>query len=57
MDFALSTEIDAIRQRTRAFVGEQIQPLEDDRGNLDEHEKVRIVVLARVQAQLRESGL
>ena len=41
MDFTLPPEIDDIRLRTRAFVEEQVLPLEADRGNYDDHEERR----------------
>jgi len=34
MDFALTPQLQALRERTRAFIAEQVMPLESDAGNL-----------------------
>ena len=47
MDFTLSPEIEDIRLRTRRFVEQHVLPLEADRANYDEHENIRLDVLAR----------
>jgi acyl-CoA dehydrogenase len=57
MDFTLPPEIDDIRLRTRAFVEAQVLPLEADRGNYDDHENIRLDVLARVRDQAKAAGL
>jgi acyl-CoA dehydrogenase len=57
MDFALPTEIEDIRLRTRRFVEEQVLPLEADRANYDAHENIRLDVLRIVQAKARAEGL
>ena len=46
MDFTLPPEIEDIRLRTRAFVEEHVLPLEADPGNYDEHENIRLDLLA-----------
>ena len=40
MDFSLSPEIDDYRARIRAFVADNVMPLEGDPANLDEHEMI-----------------
>ena len=57
MDFTLSPEIEDIRRRTRRFVDEHVLPLEADMANYDEHENIRLDVLAKVQAQAKAAGL
>src|SRR6187401_2697400 len=57
MDFTLSPEIENIRRRTRRFVDEHVLPLEADMANYDEHENIRLDVLAKVQAQAKAAGL
>jgi acyl-CoA dehydrogenase len=57
MDFTLSPEIEDIRKRTRAFVAEHVLPLEDDAGNYDDHENIRLDALARVRAKAKAAGL
>ena len=46
MDFTLSPEIEDIRKRKCAFVAEHVLPLEDDAGNYDDHENIRLDALA-----------
>ncbi len=57
MDFALLPEFEDIRQRTRAFVAEQVLPLEADRGNYDDHENIRLDLLEAVRAKAKATGL
>jgi acyl-CoA dehydrogenase len=57
MDFALPPEIEDIRKRTRAFIAEQVLPLEADPTNYDAHENIRLDVLAPVQAKAKTAGL
>src|SRR6202795_3506172 len=57
MDFTLPPEIEDIRLRTRAFVEAHVLPLESDRGNYDDHENIRLDVLARVRDQAKADGL
>ena len=57
MDFALPPEFEEIRARTRAFVAEHVLPLEADRANFDEHENIRLDVLAIVRAKAKAAGL
>jgi acyl-CoA dehydrogenase len=57
MDFTLPPEIEDVRQRTRRFVEEHVLPLEDDPGNYDDHENLRLDVLRGVQAKAKSEGL
>jgi acyl-CoA dehydrogenase len=57
MDFTLPPEIDDIRKRTRAFIGEHVLPLEADPANYDAHENIRLDILPAVQAKAKAAGL
>lgn len=57
MDFALTSEIDAMRLRIRSFVREHLLPLEHDRASYDEHENIRLDVLDRYRSLARQAGL
>ena len=57
LGFALPARIEEIRQRTRAFVDARILPVEADRSNWDEHENIRLDVLARLRAEAMAEGL
>ena len=57
MDFSLSPEIDDYRTRIRAFVADNVMPLEGNPANLDAHEMIREDVLDGVRAKARQAGL
>jgi acyl-CoA dehydrogenase len=57
MDFALSPEIDEIRQRVRAYVEERIIPLEADPASYDEHENIARPLLDTLRAEVKAKGL
>jgi acyl-CoA dehydrogenase len=57
MDFALSPEIDEIRQRVRAYVEERIIPLESDPASYDEHENIARPLLETLRAEVKAKGL
>ncbi len=57
MDFSLSPEIDALRLKVRAFVNENILPLEADRSNYDAHENIRGEVLGPLREMAKRQGL
>jgi len=57
MDFTLSPEIEETRRKIRAFVDEQIIPLEADPASYDEHENIEAGLLKRMQAKAKEAGL
>ena len=57
MDFSLPPEIDALRLKVRAFVAENILPLEADRSNYDAHENILREVLGPLREMARAQGL
>jgi acyl-CoA dehydrogenase len=57
MDFSLPPEIDAIRQRVRAFVEERIIPLEANSASYDEHENITKPLLQTLRAEAKAQGL
>jgi acyl-CoA dehydrogenase len=57
MDFTLSPEIEDIRVRTRAFVEAHVMPLEADRENYDEHENLRLDLVAGLNQKAKAAGL
>ncbi|MCH9013820.1 MAG: acyl-CoA dehydrogenase family protein [Proteobacteria bacterium] len=57
MDFSLPPEIESFRRRVRAFVAENIVPLESDPANFDPHENIAEEVLGRVRQEVKAAGL
>jgi acyl-CoA dehydrogenase len=57
MDFSLSSEIEDIRLRTRAFVEDHVLPLESDPANFSEHENIPLARLQPVREKARKAGL
>jgi acyl-CoA dehydrogenase len=57
MDFSLPPEIEALRLKVRAFVAENIIPLEVDRSNFDAHENIRPEVLGPLREMAKAQGL
>ena len=57
LDFALSEELQQLRDRVRNFVREEIIPLESDRNNYDEHENISLEALAKVRSKAKSQGL
>ncbi|MBK1836667.1 acyl-CoA dehydrogenase family protein [Azospirillum sp. YIM B02556] len=57
MDFTLSPELDDIRRRVRAFVEQEILPVEADRANWDEHENIAEAPLEALRAKAKAAGL
>ncbi len=57
MDFTLSPETEALRQRFRDFVEAQILPLEADPEVFDEHENIRLDLLEGLRAKAKAAGL
>jgi acyl-CoA dehydrogenase len=57
MDFTLPSHIEDYRQRYRAFVAEQLLPLELDPSAYDDHENIRLDVLETMRAKARAAGL
>lgn len=57
MDFSLSPDIQALRLKVRAFVAENVLPLESDRSNYDPHENIRLEVLQALREMAKAQGL
>jgi acyl-CoA dehydrogenase len=57
MDFSLTPDLENLRLRTRAFIEEHVLPLETRTEVYDEHENIRLDVLAGVQAKAKQAGL
>lgn len=57
MDFRLSPEVERLRGEIRAFVAEEILPLEAERANYDEHENIRLDLLTELRAKAKAAGL
>jgi len=57
MDFRISAELDALRQRIEIFVEEHILPLEEDPKAFDEHGNIALSVLEDVRLKARAQGL
>lgn len=57
MDFTLSPDVDALRLKVRAFVDEQLIPLESDPACFDAHENIADEPLARMREKAKSSGL
>jgi acyl-CoA dehydrogenase len=57
MDFTLTPEIEAIRQRTRAFVDQHVIPLEGDPTNYDAHENIRLDLARALYDRAKAAGL
>jgi len=57
MDFQISPELDALRQRIASFVAGHILPLESDRASYDAHGNIALDVLEPLRAAARAEGL
>ena len=57
MDFALSPEVADYCRRVRAFVAEEILPLETQPATYDEHENIRLDLLDGLRAKVKAAGL
>jgi acyl-CoA dehydrogenase len=57
MDFSLPPDIEALRLKVRAFVAENIIPLEADRSNYDPYENIRLEVLGPLREMAKAQGL
>ncbi len=57
IDFSLSPEVEELRLRVRAFVAENILPLEGDRSNYDTYENLRPEVLEPLRDMAKARGL
>jgi len=57
MDFSLPPDLDDYRRRVRAFVEDEILPVEADHANWDEHENIAEAPLAALRAKVKAAGL
>ena len=57
MDFSLSPELEALRQKTGAFVKDHCIPLETPRESFDEHENIPLEKLAVLRDTAKSLGL
>ena len=57
MDFTLAPKSRISRLRVRAFVEEQVLPLENDPENFSEHENIPEERLAKVREKAKKAGL
>jgi len=57
MDFTLSPRSEQYRSRIRAFVEQELIPLEERADSYDEHENIDLALLQRVRAQARKQNL
>ena len=57
MDFTLSAQLEDLRLRVKAFVNDEIMPLEADPANFDDHEMIDETVLAKIREKAKSVGL
>ena len=57
MNFDLPPELKELKRRTRAFVAEEVLPVEADRSSWDGHENIRLDRLAALRAKASAAGL
>ncbi len=57
MDFILPEGIGALRLRVREFIGRKILPLESEPASYDDHQNIRLDLLANKRAEARAAGL
>lgn len=57
MDFTLSPNVEDYRSRIRAFVDEQLIPLESNPASYDEHENIAESLLQTMRAKAKQQGL
>jgi len=57
MDFSISGELKALRERVRDFVEQEIIPLEGRQDSQDEYRNISAQALARVREQVKRAGL
>ncbi|CAH1660707.1 MULTISPECIES: acyl-CoA dehydrogenase family protein [unclassified Chelatococcus] len=57
MDFTISAELEALRAQIAHFVETDVLPLESDPASYDEHENIRLDLLARTRDKARAQGL
>ena len=57
MDFTLPPAHEAIRQKVRSFIAEEVMPLEDDPAHYDAHENIRLDLLDTMRTKAKAAGL
>ena len=57
MDFTLPRALEEVRLRTRAFVADHILPLEAQADAYDDHENIRLDLLAQLREKAKAAGL
>ncbi|MEJ2374823.1 MAG: acyl-CoA dehydrogenase family protein [Pseudolabrys sp.] len=57
MDFTLSPDIEDLRLRTRAFIAENVLPLEDDPESFSDHENIPPARLEPVREKAKQAGI
>ena len=57
MDFTLDAEFEALRIKTKAFIAENVLPLEADQANYDAHENIALPVLEKARLKAKAAGL
>ena len=57
MDFAITPELEALRRRIADFVAAELLPLEADPSSFDEHENIRLDLLATMRTKARAERL
>ncbi len=57
MDFTLAPNVDRIRLAIRDFVDTRLIPLEAERSSFDEHENIRLGLLAELRTEAKAKGL
>jgi acyl-CoA dehydrogenase len=57
MDFTLAPEIEALREKVRAFIADEVLPLEADRTVYDQYENIKLDVLNGLRAKAKKQGL
>ena len=57
INFNLDTEAESVRIKTRDFVNQHVLPLEVDPENFDQHENIRLDLLADLRSLARGAGL
>jgi acyl-CoA dehydrogenase len=57
MDFSLAQDIDALREKTRAFIAAEALPLEADRAIYDDFENIRLDALDTLREKAKALGL
>jgi len=57
MDFTISSDLEALRARIAAFIGERILPCEADRANYDDHGNIAEPLLAQLRSEAQAEGL